>query len=162
MPAMSAECYPIATLPHTTKFYRDYLAMGERRRGAWVVRGEAAGARVDAAGCGGWRARPRSAGGCAGAESVEFGAGAKTLANIAKLRRGARAVVTGQQVGLLGGPLLTLLKAATAIARAKQVTAATGVEHVPVFWLATEDHDLEEVDQVSLLSKTAVETLRLG
>jgi bacillithiol biosynthesis cysteine-adding enzyme BshC len=33
---------------------------------------------------------------------------------------------------------------------------------VPIFWLATEDHDLEEVDQVSLLSKTAVETLRLG
>jgi bacillithiol biosynthesis cysteine-adding enzyme BshC len=65
-------------------------------------------------------------------------------------------------VGLLGGPLLTLLKAATAIARAKQATEATGVEHVPVFWLASEDHDLEEVDQVSLLSKTAVETLRLG
>ena len=71
-------------------------------------------------------------------------------------------MVTGQQVGLLGGPLYVLLKAATAIARAKQATAATGVEHVPIFWLATEDHDLEEVDQVSLLTKTAVETLRLG
>jgi bacillithiol biosynthesis cysteine-adding enzyme BshC len=35
----------------------------------------------------------------------------------------------------------------------------TGVDHVPVFWMATEDHDLEEVDQVSLLTKTAVETL---
>jgi len=70
--------------------------------------------------------------------------------------------VTGQQVGLLGGPLLTLHKAATAIARAKQVTAATGVEHVPVFWLASEDHDIEEVDQAALLTKHAVETLRLG
>ena len=39
---------------------------------------------------------------------------------------------------------------------------ATGVEHVPVFWLATEDHDLEEVDQVSFLTKTSVETLRAG
>jgi bacillithiol biosynthesis cysteine-adding enzyme BshC len=95
-------------------------------------------------------------------QSVEFGAGPAALENIAKLRAGARSVVTGQQVGLLGGPLYVLLKAATAIARAKQVTAATGVEHVPVFWLATEDHDLEEVDQVSLLTKTAVETLRLG
>jgi bacillithiol biosynthesis cysteine-adding enzyme BshC len=65
-------------------------------------------------------------------------------------------------VGLLGGPLMTLLKAATAIARARQATAATGVEHVPIFWLATEDHDLEEVDQVSLPAKTAIETLRLG
>ncbi len=70
--------------------------------------------------------------------------------------------MTGQQVGLFGGPLLTLLKAATAVARAKQATAATGVEHVPVFWLATEDHDLEEVDQVSLLTKDSVETLRAG
>jgi bacillithiol biosynthesis cysteine-adding enzyme BshC len=95
-------------------------------------------------------------------QSVGFGAGAKTLENIAKIRSGAPVVVTGQQVGLLGGPLLTLLKAATAIARAKQASAATGVEHVPVFWLATEDHDLEEVDQVSLLSKTAVETPRLA
>ena len=86
--------------------------------------------------------------------AVAFGAGPATLANIAKLRAGARAVVTGQQVGLLGGPLLTLLKAATAIARAKQATAETGIEHVPIFWLATEDHDLEEVDQVSLLSKS--------
>jgi bacillithiol biosynthesis cysteine-adding enzyme BshC len=33
---------------------------------------------------------------------------------------------------------------------------------VPVFWLASEDHDLAEVDQVALLSKFAVETLRLG
>ena len=63
---------------------------------------------------------------------------------------------------MFGGPLLTLLKAATAVARAKEATEATGVEHVPVFWLATEDHDLEEVDQVSLLTKTAVETLRAG
>jgi bacillithiol biosynthesis cysteine-adding enzyme BshC len=95
-------------------------------------------------------------------QSVEFGAGPAALANIGKLRGGARAVVTGQQVGLLGGPLMTLLKAATAVARAKQTTAATGVEHVPIFWLATEDHDLDEVNQVSLLTKNAAETLRLG
>jgi bacillithiol biosynthesis cysteine-adding enzyme BshC len=95
-------------------------------------------------------------------QSIEFGAGEPTLANIAKLRAGARAVVTGQQVGLFGGPLLTLLKAATAVARAKQATAATGVEHVPVFWLATEDHDLAEVDHVALLGKNSVETLSVS
>jgi bacillithiol synthase len=39
---------------------------------------------------------------------------------------------------------------------------ATGVDHVPIFWMATEDHDLEEVDQVSLLTKTTVETLHAG
>lgn len=160
---MSTECYPISTLPHVTKLYRDYLAMGDGAADLPVRRWYGAEPLGK-----GWM-KPAAASGHAAAladalerQSLEFGAGAKTLENIAKLRQGARAVVTGQQVGLLGGPLYVLLKAATAIARAKQVTAATGVEHVPVFWLATEDHDLEEVDQVSLLTKTEVETLRLG
>jgi bacillithiol biosynthesis cysteine-adding enzyme BshC len=95
-------------------------------------------------------------------QSAQYGAGPNTLDNIEKLRAGARAVVTGQQVGLFGGPLLTLLKAATAVARAREATERSGVEHVPVFWLATEDHDLAEVDQVSLPGKAGVETLRLG
>ena len=95
-------------------------------------------------------------------QSLPSPLGDKTRANIRKLRTGARAIVTGQQVGLFGGPLLTLLKAVTAIARAHEATAATGVEHVPVFWLASEDHDLAEVDQVSLPGKYAVETFHLG
>jgi len=84
------------------------------------------------------------------------------MRGIERLGAGARAVVTGQQVALLGGPLLVLEKAATAVARAREATEKTGVDHVPVFWLATEDHDLEEVDQVSLPTKTELETLRLG
>jgi bacillithiol biosynthesis cysteine-adding enzyme BshC len=165
---MSTECYPIATLPHVTRLYRDYLAMGEAAAES-PVRGQSLRNWYGAQPLGQAWMQPVAASAHAsvladslGRQSREFGAGGATLANIEKLRDGARAVVTGQQVGLLGGPLLTLHKAATAVARAKQVTAATGVAHVPIFWLATEDHDLEEVDQVSLLTKTAVETLRLG
>jgi bacillithiol synthase len=159
---MSTECYPIATLHQTTKLFRDYLAMGESSAPspvrAWFG--------AEPLGRAWMQPAPPSRHSSALADALEsqsvaFGASAETLANIAKLRMGARAIVTGQQVGLLGGPLLTLLKAATAIARAKQTTAATGIDHVPIFWLATEDHDLEEVDQVSLLSKTSVETLRV-
>ena len=95
-------------------------------------------------------------------QARRFNAGERTLANIERLRAGARVVVTGQQVGLFGGPLLVLEKAATAIVRAEEATARTGVAHVPVFWLATEDHDLAEVDQVALLTKTSVATLRAG
>ncbi len=63
------------------------------------------------------------------------------------LRGGAGVVVTGQQVGLFGGPLFTPFKAATALARARQATAC-GSPHVAVFWLATEDHDFAEIDHV--------------
>jgi bacillithiol biosynthesis cysteine-adding enzyme BshC len=63
------------------------------------------------------------------------------------LRQGAGAVVTGQQVGLFGGPLFTPLKAATALARARQATAA-GRPHAAIFWLATEDHDFAEINHV--------------
>lgn len=58
---------------------------------------------------------------------------------------GTVAVVTGQQVGLLGGPAFTLYKALTAVRCAAELTRG-GTPAVPVFWLATEDHDLEEVD----------------
>jgi len=90
------------------------------------------------------------------------GASAKTLANIERLRRGALAAVTGQQVGLFGGPLFSIFKALTAVKLAEQATAA-GVECVPVFWLATEDHDLAEVNHVALLSERGLpERLAVG
>ncbi|HEX6773893.1 MAG TPA: bacillithiol biosynthesis cysteine-adding enzyme BshC, partial [Acidobacteriaceae bacterium] len=47
------------------------------------------------------------------------------------------------------GPLYTLLKAATAIARAREATEA-GYDTVPVFWMATEDHDFAEIAHVEL------------
>jgi bacillithiol synthase len=160
---MSVECFPITVLPHVSQIYRDYLAMADSAGDAPVRRWY--GAEPFA---GRWvgKAAPVEHGGrladLLDGQAVEFGASDAAKANIAKLRSGARAVVTGQQVVLFGGPLLTLLKAATAVTRANEATKATGVEHVPVFWLATEDHDLEEVDQVSLLTKTSVETLRAG
>jgi bacillithiol biosynthesis cysteine-adding enzyme BshC len=82
-------------------------------------------------------------------QNREFGASPKTLANIERLRAGACAAVTGQQVGLFGGPLFSLLKALTAVRVAAAVTAS-GTGCVPVFWLATEDHDLAEIDHVVL------------
>lgn len=60
-------------------------------------------------------------------------------------RNGTVAVVTGQQVGLFGGPAYSIYKALTAIRTARELNAR-GVSAVPVFWLATEDHDLAEVD----------------
>ena len=68
--------------------------------------------------------------------------------SLAALAEGAGAILTGQQVGLFGGPLYTPLKAATAIARARKSTVA-GHPHAAIFWLASEDHDFAEVDHVT-------------
>ena len=72
--------------------------------------------------------------------------GTATLASLDLLSRpGTVVVATGQQVGLLGGPAFTLYKALTAVRCAQELTLR-GTPAVPVFWLATEDHDLEEVN----------------
>jgi bacillithiol biosynthesis cysteine-adding enzyme BshC len=60
---------------------------------------------------------------------------------------GTVAVVTGQQVGLFSGPAYTVFKALTAVKLAEYLEAQ-GIAAVPIFWLATEDHDLAEVDHV--------------
>jgi len=60
-------------------------------------------------------------------------------------RPGTVVVVTGQQVGLFGGPCYTIYKALTA-ARLAASLMASGIPAVPVFWLATEDHDFAEVN----------------
>ena len=82
-------------------------------------------------------------------QNQAFGSAESTFANIQRLSEpGTFAVVTGQQVGLLSGPAFTLYKALTAVHLA-QALAEQGLPSVPVFWLATEDHDLEEVAQAA-------------
>ncbi|MEX1366331.1 MAG: bacillithiol biosynthesis BshC [Nannocystaceae bacterium] len=73
-------------------------------------------------------------------------------------REGSVTIVTGQQVGLLGGPAYTLAKAVSAVALARRLQRQ-GIDAVPVFWLASQDHDLEEVQRVPRLSGSS---LRLG
>ena len=76
-----------------------------------------------------------------------WNAAPEALANIEKLRKGACAVVTGQQVGLFLGPAYTIYKAVTVLRLARELNQR-GVEAVAVFWLASEDHDLAEVNHV--------------
>jgi bacillithiol biosynthesis cysteine-adding enzyme BshC len=87
--------------------------------------------------------------------------GSATADNLETLRAGAGIVVTGQQVGLFGGPLFTPFKAATALARARKASLS-GRPHVGLFWLATEDHDFPEIDHVTFPSRRELEKLVYG
>lgn len=62
------------------------------------------------------------------------------------------AIVTGQQLGILGGPLYTFYKIITAIKLAKDLSEKySGYNFVPVFWLEGDDHDFEEVSYINLI-----------
>ncbi|MBX3474194.1 MAG: bacillithiol biosynthesis cysteine-adding enzyme BshC [Planctomycetes bacterium] len=77
------------------------------------------------------------------------------LANIARLAEPhCVCVLTGQQAGLGGGPLLTLYKALTAIKLARELEQAAGLAVVPVFWNASDDSDLEEVNRLRAVDDT--------
>ncbi len=81
----------------------------------------------------------------------DLGAGPETLENIGLLgRRETLAVVTGQQAGVLGGPLYTFYKAAAAVALAGKLSRQLQAPVVPVFWIAAEDHDFREVNHLYL------------
>jgi len=68
----------------------------------------------------------------------------------------ARYIVAGQQAGLLTGPLYTFLKAVTAIRLAGELEAAGGAPVLPLFWIASEDHDVLEVNRVTIQGRRFV------
>ena len=73
-------------------------------------------------------------------------------ASLGKLARGAVALIAGQQPGLFTGPNYTILKTVTIIKLAKALEGA-GIAAVPVFWVAGEDHDHEEIEWATILDK---------
>ncbi|HTY37748.1 MAG TPA: bacillithiol biosynthesis cysteine-adding enzyme BshC [Bacteroidota bacterium] len=89
-----------------------------------------------------------------GNQNRNFHCGVRTLANIdALLNDNTVAIVTGQQVGLFTGPLYTILKTLTALKLVESLSERfPDYNFVPVFWLEGEDHDLEEVNSIKVLS----------
>ena len=157
---MNADCYPVSAVPHVSDLYRDYVSGNWEKLRPFYPE--------TAANDGQWMknapqmdpARRYAIVELLRQQNRQFGSGPETLSNLDRLAAGAGAVVTGQQVGLFGGPLMTLMKAATAIHLAAEATRA-GYPHVPVFWLATEDHDFDEVNQATVLCGNNITTLRL-
>jgi bacillithiol synthase len=74
---------------------------------------------------------------------------------------GAVAIVTGQQAGLFGGPLFVLWKALGTVVVARELEARRGRPVVPVFWVASDDHDFAEVRSATVVDTSgALRTLR--
>jgi bacillithiol synthase len=148
-PRVKAHCLPFAQIPHTTRLFADFLAYSSPVQafyprsphfGEWLKE-EGSALRFDSS-------RRERVTAILERQNRAWGASPKTLVNLDRLRQGAAAVVTGQQVGLFGGPTFAIYKALTAVKLAEEATAA-GVDGVPIFWLATSDHDLAEVNHVA-------------
>ena len=147
---MRSECLPVAQIPHTTQLFSDFVSAYPKvqqfyPRPPYIqqwLQDEATKIRYD-------NARRQRVAAILRRQNEAWGASGRTLGDIDKLAAGAAALVTGQQVGLFGGPAFAIYKALTAVKLADEARR-NGVDCVPVFWLATEDHDLDEVNQIFL------------
>lgn len=146
---MESHCIPFREIPHSTKLFSSFLDDFSRVSHFYAHPPTAAG--IDAA------AREVRLDSAMRGSVVEilreqnsgFAPENKldpaTARNLERLAAGAVAIVTGQQVGLFSGPAFSFYKALSAV-RCAEETTARGINAVPVFWLATEDHDLAEVN----------------
>ena len=147
---MNSHCLPFRQIPHTTQLFLDYLDFTPKvqqfysRSPRFVEWAKDETARIK------YPADRRSRlTEILERQNKSWGASSATLENIQRFRSGACALVTGQQVGLFGGPTFSIYKALSAVRMAREAEKL-GINCVPVFWLATEDHDLEEVNQAHL------------
>lgn len=144
--SMESHCIPFREIPHTSELFSAFLDDFDRVSSYYAhpptVRGVVDAVREV-------RLDPETRRGVVEVlreQNARFGAGNDAKTNLDRLAAGALAIVTGQQVGLFSGPLYSFLKALSAIGIADEITRR-GIDAVPIFWLATEDHDLVEVNQ---------------
>lgn len=151
---MDPECLPFTGIPHSTRLFTDFLyhfpsvQRFYARPPALLEWFKDEQQRIQIP-----QERRQQVAAVLERQNRELGAGAKTLENIQRLKDGAPVIVTGQQVALFGGPTFSLIKALTVVLLAEKTGA------VPVFWLATEDHDFAEINFVHLPAGDHLETL---
>ena len=87
-------------------------------------------------------------------QNRNWGAHENALDNLQTLNEpDCLAIVTGQQVGIFGGPLFTLYKALTTIQLSNTLNREYGLKTIPIFWLATDDHDLKEIMSATCIDR---------
>ncbi|MGI8544018.1 MAG: bacillithiol biosynthesis cysteine-adding enzyme BshC [Aridibacter sp.] len=86
-------------------------------------------------------------------KNIEYKVGEKTLGNINKLRgEDCVAIIAGQQAGLFSGAMYTIYKALSAVKLAEELTIQ-GIKAVPLFWIASEDHDFDEANKTFVIDE---------
>jgi len=148
IPLPTTDCYPMTVAPGLSRLFLDFCA------GAEALGPFFAGNNIRTE----WERRPASPAHLSQIIDIVAAQNPSATNAVEALRRNAGVVITGQQVGLFGGPLFTAFKAASALARARQATAA-GQPHVAVFWLASEDHDFDEIRSVTFPTRRELRTL---
>jgi len=144
-----SDCIPFSAIPHSSHLFLDFLSHSSKVEAFFPQGTHTSSVFEEAKTLIFDDARRKRVADVLQRQNRSWLAGEATFRNIDRLRNGAVAVVSGQQVGLFGGPLYSVLKAVSAIRLAHDI-AAQGVEAIPVFWLATEDHDLAEVNNALL------------
>ena len=147
---MNSHCFPFRQVPHTSKLFLDYLDFSPSVRPFYARSPRFLEWAADESRRIEYPAdRRKRVAAILERQNRAWGASAVTLQNIERLHSGACAVVTGQQVGLFAGPVFSIYKALSAVKLAQEA-GKLGIDAVPVFWLATEDHDFEEVNHVQM------------
>jgi bacillithiol synthase len=131
-------------LPHQPKLFIDYLDHFSRVQPFYIHKPTPESVLNEAGRLKFPQDRARAVSAILQKQNQQFGSDGTTTANLDRLANGAVAVVSGQQVGLFGGPSYSIYKALMAIQVADDLTRQ-GTQAVPIFWMATEDHDVDEI-----------------
>ena len=146
--SMESQCISFREIPHTTKLFSTFLEDFNRVSAYYSHPPTLAGVAAAASEVHLEPDARRSLVVVLREENASFLGGSldpATNRSLERLASGAVAIVTGQQVGLFSGPVYSIYKALSAVRCAEEMTRR-GSDAVPVFWLATEDHDLAEVN----------------
>jgi bacillithiol synthase len=169
---MERDCLTPESLPHITRLYSDFLSWRAKGTppaklaGLYGQRPDLSGIKSAIRGLArGPAAYPKEMRSAVveilRAQNSEFADGrlpAEVALSLDRLSGKAVAIVTGQQVGLFGGPAYTFYKVLSALRIVAQLRKS-GIDAVPIFWMASEDHDLAEIDHVSWPTATGEERL---
>src|SRR2546427_2198737 len=157
---MECHCIRAVDVPHTTRLYSSYLQDFRSVAGFYAHRPTRESIRRVAADVHPVLALRRDVAEILRAQNRRFGSDTSVEAALDRFASGAVAIVSGQQVGLFSGPSFTIYKALTALRLAEELSSA-GTAAVAIFWLATEDHDIAEINHCFWPSREGVEKIDL-